>query len=66
MRLSRPHYESDITQFIKNLKAEKPELETEQVKGRLLLWDRPPVSLEEQERQTQMRVAQKPYVYHSA
>jgi hypothetical protein len=28
MRLTRPHYESEITQFLKNLKAEQPELET--------------------------------------
>jgi hypothetical protein len=66
MRLSRPHYESDVTQFIKNLKAERPELEVAQAEGRLRLWDKPPISLEEQERRNKMRVAQKPYVYHSA
>jgi cyclopropane fatty-acyl-phospholipid synthase-like methyltransferase len=65
MRLSRPHYESDVTQFIKNLKAERPELEAAQVEGRLRLWDKPPISLEEQERRNKMRVAQKPYVYHN-
>ena len=65
MRLSRPHYESDITQFIKNLKAEKPSLEAAQVAGRLLLWDKPPVSLEEQQRRNKKRVPQKPYVYHN-
>lgn len=33
-------YESDITQFISELKARKPTLEAEQRAGRALLWDR--------------------------
>ena len=66
MRLTRPHYESEITQFLKPLKAERPELEAAQMEGRLRLWDRPPVSLEEQAHREKMRVPQKPYVYHNA
>jgi hypothetical protein len=66
MRLSRPHYESEITQFLKTLKAERPALEAAQAEGRLRLWDRPPVSLEEQARRESTRVPQKPYVYHNA
>ena len=60
----RPDYVSETTQFINELKAQKPSLEAEQREGRGLLWDRP------QNRQLQAefndaRVAQKPYVYGS-
>ncbi|MBQ0929688.1 DUF3460 family protein [Ideonella sp. 4Y16] len=34
-------YQSDATQFINELKAKKPTLESEQQAGRSLLWDRP-------------------------
>ncbi|MBN9117204.1 MAG: DUF3460 family protein, partial [Pandoraea sp.] len=40
-------YESDITQFIKQLKTEKPTLEAEQRQGRALLWDKQPIDLDE-------------------
>jgi len=35
----RPNYESDATQFILQLKAQKPELAAQQRQGRALLWD---------------------------
>jgi hypothetical protein len=38
----RPDYQSDTTQFIAQLKAAKPELESEQRQGRELLWDTNP------------------------
>ena len=56
-------YESDITQFIKQLKSEKPALEAEQRQGRSLLWDKQPIDMEERRRAQQSRVAQQPYVY---
>jgi hypothetical protein len=56
-------YESDITQFIKQLKSEKPSLEAEQRQGRSLLWDKQPIDMEERRRAQQSRVAQQPYVY---
>lgn len=56
-------YESDITQFIKQLKTEKPTLEAEQRKGRSLLWDKAPIDMDERARAQQSRVQQKPYVY---
>ena len=65
MGLFRRHnYESDTTQFIKQLKAQKPELEAQQRQGRALLWD------QQVDRQAQAefkagRVAQKPYVYQT-
>ncbi len=58
-------YESDITQFIKQLKAEKPTLEAEQRQGRALLWDKQPIDLDERSRAHQSCVAQQPYVYQS-
>ena len=35
----RPDYTSETTQFIEQLKAQKPTLETQQREGRALLWD---------------------------
>ncbi len=60
----RPDYQSDATQFIDQLKAQKPTLEQEQRQGRALLWDRP-VDAEFQAQAQAARVAQKPYVYQT-
>ncbi|WP_153099779.1 DUF3460 family protein [Paraburkholderia hayleyella] len=57
-------YQSDITQFLNQLKEQKPSLEAEQRQGRLLLWDKAPVDLDERERQQASRVEQTPYVYY--
>lgn len=60
----RPDYQSDATQFIDQLKAQKPSLEQEQRQGRALLWDRnidPEFAVQAQA----ARVAQKPYVYQT-
>jgi len=57
-------YKSEVTQFIEQLKAQRPTLEAEQRAGRALLWDK------EQDRTAQAgfneaRVPQKPYVYQT-
>jgi hypothetical protein len=57
-------YQSDITQFLNQLKQQKPSLEEEQRRGRALLWDKQPVDLEERERAQASRVKQTPYVYY--
>ena len=59
-----PDYQSDATQFINQLKAEKPDLEARQREGRELLWDK---ALDRQalEGYQAARVAQKPYVYQT-
>lgn len=57
------HYKSDITRFLEELKANKPELEASQQAGRALLWDKAPISLDEQRRAQMARVKQKAYVY---
>ncbi|TWI66646.1 uncharacterized protein DUF3460 [Pseudoduganella lurida] len=58
-------YESEHTQFIKDLKAKNPGIEASQQQGRSLLWDKAPTSLDEQSRQSESRIAQQAYVYQS-
>ena len=60
----RPHYTSDTTQFLTQLKVERPELEAQQRQGRALLWDKS-LSRDEQQAFKDARVAQKPYVYQN-
>ncbi|GAB2836118.1 DUF3460 family protein [Comamonas piscis] len=60
----RPDYQSDTTQFLLKLKADKPQLEEGQLEGRALLWDKDLDRQQEAEYQT-ARVAQKPYVYQT-
>ena len=60
----RPDYSSDASQFIDQLKAQRPELEAEQRQGRSLLWDKP-IDRDIQAEFKQGRVAQKPYVYQT-
>jgi hypothetical protein len=60
----RPDYRSDTTQFIDQLKADKPVLEAEQRQGRELLWDKQVSRTEQQDFQAG-RLAQKPYVYQT-
>ncbi|MEY4212469.1 MAG: DUF3460 family protein [Burkholderiaceae bacterium] len=55
-------YESDITRFLKNLRAERPHLEQAQRDGRARLWDKPQ-DLDTSQRNRESRVAQRPYVY---
>ncbi|MDP3413470.1 MAG: DUF3460 family protein, partial [Polaromonas sp.] len=37
---ARPHYTSEVTSFIEELKAKKPTLEAEQRQGRAIWWDK--------------------------
>ncbi|MDD0839644.1 DUF3460 family protein [Curvibacter sp. HBC61] len=62
---ARPHYTSEATQFIDQLKASKPELERQQAAGRALLWDRAQ-DRDAQAAYEQARVPQKPYVYQTS
>lgn len=57
-------YKSEATQFIEQLKAQRPTLEAEQRAGRALLWDRA-LDREAQAGFQAARVAQKPYVYQT-
>lgn len=60
----RPDYRSDATQFIDQLKAERPTLEEEQRKGRSLLWDKAIDRLALMGFR-KAKVQQKPYVYQT-
>ncbi len=58
----RADYTSDATQFIDQLKVNKPTLEAEQRAGRALLWDKNLKSTEQADF-LDATVAQQPYVY---
>lgn len=61
---ARPHYTSEITNFIEEMKEKKPTLEAEQRAGRALLWDKHlDAGLQEEFRES--RVPQQPYVYQT-
>jgi hypothetical protein len=58
-------YESEMTQFLKDLKKENPKIEEEQRQGRARLWDRPEIDLDTMEREKSSRVKQQAYVYQN-
>lgn len=60
----RPKYESEVTQFLKELKAKNPGMEEGQRQGRSLLWDKA-VDREAWREFRAAQVAQQPYVYQS-
>jgi hypothetical protein len=57
-------YTSDVTQFIEQLKTQRPALEEEQRRGRALLWDRA-IDGEAQAEWREAEVPQQPYVYQT-
>lgn len=60
----RPDYQSEVTQFIEQLKSERPDLEAQQRAGRAIWWDKH-LDREALGEWKQARVPQKPYVYGS-
>ena len=58
-------YESEHTKFIKQLKEKNPGMEERQQAGRALLWDKAPLSLDEQRRINESRIRQQAYVYQT-
>lgn len=61
----RPDYKSEVTQFIDQLKADKPALESGQREGRALLWDKS-IDRGAVKAYGEARVSQKPYVYQTS
>lgn len=61
---ARAHYTSDATQFIEQLRKQKPTLEAEQRAGRALLWDKQ-IDRQAQAEMNAGEVAQQPYVYQT-
>ena len=60
----RPDYQSEVTQFIDELKARKPDLEAQQRAGRAIWWDKH-VDRQAWSDWRDAEVAQKPYVYQT-
>ena len=57
-----PHYESDVTKFLREMHEKKPTLDEEQRIGRAIYWDKQ-LDPDELARWTASRVPQQPYVY---
>lgn len=57
-------YKSDVTQFLEELKAKRPEIEAGQRLGRAILWDKE-VDRDAQRDYQAARVPQQPYVYQT-
>jgi hypothetical protein len=60
----RADYQSDVTQFIEQLKTERPDIEAQQRAGRAIWWDKN-LDRDAIGEWKQARVPQKPYVYGS-
>ncbi len=61
---ARPHYTSDATNFLNQLKADRPELEQLQRRGRALLWDKQ-IDREFKAQADAAEVPQNAYVYQT-
>ena len=57
------YFESEITQFLKQYKAQNPDTEARQREGRYRLWDKQ-IDQELQDGYKAARTPQKPYVYY--
>jgi len=58
------NYVSETTQFLRELLAEKPQIEEERHKGRSMWWDKK-LDPDQQRRDAASRIEQKAYVYFS-
>ena len=58
-------YESELTRFLKDLKARNPGLEQKQREGRAIWWDKD-LDRDELKRQQAARVPQQAYVYQTS
>jgi hypothetical protein len=56
-------YQSEFTKFLNELKTENPHLEADQQAGRALLWDKEPLTVEDQRRAKAAKLKQRAYVY---
>ena len=56
-------YQSEFTQFLNELKSEQPNLEADQQAGRALLWDKEPLTVEDQRRAKAAKLQQRADVY---
>ena len=61
----RPHYRSDVTRFIDDLKQAQPQLDQQQRQGRALLWDKQ-IDRDLQAEFREGNVKQNAYVYQTS
>jgi hypothetical protein len=59
-----PAYESEITQFLKELLRQRPEIEIDQRRGRAIWWDKE-LDLQETQRLRESEVPQQAYPYQT-
>ena len=59
------HYQSELTDFLRSLKADNPDLEAQQKQARAYWWDKHP-DPDDQQRWAQARQPRGSYVYYSA
>lgn len=57
-------YESDITKFLRELKAKSPDLDRKQREGRAIYWDKE-LDGDDLRRWRESNVPQQPYVYQT-
>ena len=62
--MARARYESEYTQFMRELLQRKPGIVDQQRAGRALWWDKE-IDREQQRRFRESRIAQLPYVYQT-
>ena len=60
---ARPEYESEFTQFLKELKQSNPAIVERQLAGRALLWDKSPIDQEESRRTVASKEKREAYAY---
>jgi hypothetical protein len=56
-------YVSEVTEFLRELKKNNPQIEVDQKKGRAIWWDKEPASLARIAEIREATVAQQGYVY---
>lgn len=57
-------YVSEVTEFLRELIKQNPQIEADQKKGRAIFWDQEPASLARSSELKESTVAQQGYVYH--
>jgi len=57
------NYESEFSRFIQELKQQHPEIEEKQREGFAMWWDKPPLELDELERDKMSEVKPRAYPY---
>ncbi|HYS14503.1 MAG TPA: DUF3460 family protein [Burkholderiaceae bacterium] len=62
--MANKNYESDITRFIRELKAKNPDLDRKQREGRAIYWDKQ-LDPDDLQRWSASNVPQPPYVYQT-